>query len=211
MRNAGRKELCTIAFKNTRCYTMNDHEIRKSIQDSFIRIADEFFILYLNSSKVNGYCYSSRLFIMGHCLELFIKANIANIKPINKITSHNVAKYLEEIDSSLLLREEVIKAGQTLFSYNTCNFDIGLHDLYHEDLEIYLCLYKLTDLKYYMDKDGKVLFPCIPNTRQLNSKYLALVGNLRNRIKSDFIVEKNERFKGVIEYLGYNDVLKYFK
>ena len=118
---------------------MNENQ---TIKETFFGLADEFFSVYMISSKINGYCYTSRLFIMGHALELYIKCILVDEYKLEYLLTHKIFKYVNEIDSNFSLSSNVINAGKSLFSEETNNFRLELFDKHREDLELYLIYYQ---------------------------------------------------------------------
>ena len=54
---------------------------------------------------------------------------------------------------------------------------------YQEAMELYQAQYFLKDLKYYLTKNGKVIFPVRMSLEQINSRYLKIVKDLRASMK----------------------------
>lgn len=153
------------------------------VQQTFLSLGDEFFLQYLISAdtRFRGNQILSRLFSMGHSLELYLKAALTTTDGAPP-TGHNVPEMLRRVDPSLLLAAEELEAGEKLFSPEVSNVDLGLWMQHAEALELYQAEYFVTDLKYYLRKDQRVIFPARMSLAAVNTRYLGLVGNLRRRI-----------------------------
>lgn len=162
---------------------MNEERIQH-IQQTFLALGDEFLIQYFlcAHNEFRGNQILSRLFSMGHSLELYLKAVLVSANGLPP-HGHDIPELLKKYDPSLMLSEEEMAAGAALFGPHISNIDLGLWLKYEEALELYQAQYFLKDLKYYLTKDNQVLFPARKSLKPVNMRYLALVRNLRNSIK----------------------------
>jgi hypothetical protein len=154
------------------------------IQQTFLALGDEFLIQYFicahKAFRENQVL--SRLFSMGHSLELYAKAVLVSAEGIPP-TGHNVPALILQCDPALALTTEEVAAGETLFAADVKNFDLGLYFKREEAMELYQAEYFLKDLKYYLTKDGKVIFPARVSLRPVNFRYLELANKLRGMMK----------------------------
>jgi hypothetical protein len=155
------------------------------IQRKLLAMADEFLLQYLHCRFANKLVFTSRLFSMGHSLELYTKSALLNHREYSELTTHSTGDFLEELDSRLAVRDEVAQAGQKLFAGNIKNFDLGLYETYKEELEVYLAVEHLIDLKYMITKKGGLLFPVTISTVPFNQHFLATVKTVRGLTPSD--------------------------
>ncbi len=162
---------------------MNEERIQH-IQQTFLALGDEFLIQYFLCAhkEFRGNQILSRLFSMGHSLELYLKAALVSAEGIPP-HGHDMPELLRKHDPSLMLSEEELAAGAALFGPDVSNIDLGLWLKHEEALELYQAQYFLKDLKYYLTKNNKVLFPARKSLRPVNMRYLKLVRNLRQSIK----------------------------
>ena len=148
-------------------------------------MADEFLLQYLHCRFANKFLVTSRLFSMGHSLELYSKSALLNhydycdLKP-----THNIGEFLRELDPSLSTQADVIRAGKKLFSGDTKSFDLELYETHKEALEVYLACEHLRDLKYLVTKNGNLLFPVTVSTVPYNQHFLAIVKAVRGSVAS---------------------------
>lgn len=173
------------------------------VQQTLIGLGDEFLTQYFLSAdnRFRGNQILSRLFSMGHSLELYAKA--ALVSADGKFPHHHdVAALIVQFDPLLALSDDEIAAGKALYAPDVTNFDIGLQLKHAEALELYLAQYFLKDLKYYFAKNGKIIFPVKHSLRSVNWKYLDLVRRLRlsvNRRRP----EQDRELVALIEQLGF--------
>lgn len=119
---------------------------------------------------------------MGHSLELYAKAALVSPDGVPP-TGHDVPKLIAQFDPALGLTADEVAAGEALFSPNVKNVELGLWMQYQEAMELYQAQYFLKDLKYYLTKNGKVIFPVRMSLEQINSRYLKIVKDLRASMK----------------------------
>ena len=153
---------------------------KKHVQQTFLGLADEFLVQYFLCAHKDfrGNQILSRLFSMGHSLELYAKAALASNDGVPP-TGHDVPTLIAQFDPTLSLTADEIAAGEALFSSNVNNVDLGLWFNHDEAMELYQAQYFLKDLKYYFAKDGKIIYPAKKTLRPVNGRYLALVRTLR--------------------------------
>jgi len=154
------------------------------VQQTFLALGDEFLIQYFLSAHKDfrGNQILSRLFSMGHSLELYAKAALV-LHDGAPPTGHDVPALIAQFDRSLILTPDEIAAGEALFSSDVSNVDLGLWLKHEEAMELYQAQYFLKDLKYYLTKDGKIIFPARKSLRPINGRYLELVKKLRLSMK----------------------------
>lgn len=159
-------------------------ERMQHVQQTFLALGDEFLIQYFLCSH-KGFRENqilSRLFSMGHSLELYAKAALvspAGVPP----TGHDVPGLIAQYDPTLVLSPEEVAAGEALFGSGVSNVDLGLWLKHKEAMELYQAQYFLRDLKYYLTKDRKVIFPARMSLKPVNGRYLELAKNLRTSMK----------------------------
>jgi hypothetical protein len=107
-------------------------------QQTFLRMADEFFMQYLISAHTafRRKLLLSRLFCMGHSIELYVKSALLGIDPM-PAAGHNVPELLARLDGALCLAAEEVAAGKTFFDARQTDFDLGLYFQHEEALELY--------------------------------------------------------------------------
>ena len=96
---------------------------------------------------------------------------------------HDVPGLIAQFDPTLVLSPEEITAGETLFSSDMKNADLGLWMKHQEAMELYQSQYLLKDLKYYLTKDRKVIYPVRMSLKPVNGRYLELAKKLRASMK----------------------------
>jgi hypothetical protein len=139
---------------------------------------------------------------MGHALELYTKGALVQNRDIQKLSSHKLHLYVAEIDSSFSLSTDAIEAGKALFSKESRSFDMGLQMKYSEELELYQIYYHLADLKYYVSREGQVIYPVVASTVPFNNRYLTMVGNLRSRMAETTKAFQNKNLQELLPQLG---------
>ena len=159
-------------------------EDMQHVQQTFLALGDEFLIQYFLCAYVQfkENQILSRLFSMGHSLELYAKAALVSPDGVPP-TGHDVPKLIAQFDPALGLTADEVAAGEALFSPNVTNVELGLWMQYQEAMELYQAQYFLKDLKYYLTKNGKVIFPVRMSLEQINSRYLKIVKDLRASMK----------------------------
>ncbi len=172
---------------------MNEKRKREHTQQTLLRMADEFLLQYLLTKHLRKEIICSRLFIMGHCLELYCKSAHALKKPIEHLTKHNVQELLAELDPLLILTFEEQQAGDKLFSQNVNNFELGLYEKHKQALEIYVAINFLKDLKYYIERDGNIIFPVIVSTIPVNMRFIKIINSIREKLPRHSKADSNLR------------------
>jgi HEPN domain-containing protein len=159
-------------------------ERMQHVQQTFLTLGDEFLIQYFLCAHkgFRGNQILSRLFSMGHSLELYAKAALVSHDGVPP-TGHDVPTLIAQYDPALILTPDEVAAGEALFSSDVSNVDLGLWLKHEEAMELYQAQYFLKDLKYYLTKDGKIIFPARKSLRPINGRYLELVKKLRLSIK----------------------------
>lgn len=152
----------------------------RHIQETFLALGDEFLVQYFLSAHLQfrNSQILSRLFSMGHSLELYLKAALTSPNG-SAPTGHRIPDLLAQFDASLELTEEEAAAGRALFSPDTKNVDLGLWFEHQAAMELYQAQHFVTDLKYYLKKDHSVIFPARMSLLPVNHRYLKLVQRLR--------------------------------
>jgi hypothetical protein len=150
------------------------------VQETFLALGDEFLIQYFLCAdrRFRDNQMLSRLFSMGHSLELYLKGALvshAGVLP----TGHDISTLILKFDPSLALSQEELAAGRALFAPDVANFDIGLQMKHEEAMELYQAQYFLRDLKYYLDLGRRVIYPVRISLKAVNWRYLELVKRLR--------------------------------
>jgi hypothetical protein len=162
---------------------MMTEERMQHVQQTFLALGDEFLIQYFLCAHKDFRSNQilSRLFAMGHSLELYAKAALVSTEGVPP-TGHDVPALIAQFDPALALTRDEIDAGQALFG-RPKNVDLGLWMKFEEAMEFYQAEYFLKDLKYYLTKDGKVIFPARMSLKPVNGRYLELVKNLRTSMR----------------------------
>ncbi len=154
------------------------------VQQAFLALGDEFLIQYFlcAHNHFRGNQILSRLFSMGHSLELYAKAALVSPQGVPP-TGHDVPSLIAQYDPALGLTTDEVAAGEKLFGSDVRNVDLGLWLKYEEAMELYQAQYFLKDLKYYLSRDGKIIFPARKSLKPINGRYLEIVKNLRASMK----------------------------
>jgi hypothetical protein len=134
---------------------------------------------------------------MGHSLELYAKAALVSPEGIPPM-GHDVSGLIAQYDPALGLTAEEVAAGESLFGSDVGNVDLGLWLKHEEAMEVYQSQYFLKQLKYYLTKDGKVIFPARKSLKPINGRYLELVKNLRTSMK----YRDNEHDRVLVDLTG---------
>jgi hypothetical protein len=171
-----------VGFLALNKYMIADH--MKHVQQTFLVLGDEFLVQYFLCAHKDfrGNQILSRLFSMGHSLELYAKAALVSPDGVAP-TGQDVPALIGQFDPALMLTADEIAAGEALFSSDVNNVDIGLWLKHEEAMELYQAEYFLMDLKYYLAKDGKIIYPARKSLRPVHGRYLELVRKLRFSIK----------------------------
>lgn len=182
---------------------MISEEKIRLVQQTLLSLGDEFLSQYFLCAhkEFRGSQILSRLFAMGHSLELYLKAALVNKEGVPP-HGHDISSFIEKYDRRLGLSEEELEAGKTLFSPTLKNFDIGLYEKHRDALELYQAIYFVTDLKYYLTKDQKIIFPVRYSLKPLNMRYLEVVRQIRNSIEFKDI-EIDKQLVDLIAHLGF--------
>jgi len=140
---------------------------------------------------------------MGHSLELYAKA--ALVSPDGAPPhGHDVPALISQFDESLTLTTDEVSAGETLFRPDAANIDLGLWEKHGEAMELYQAMYFLKDLKYYIAKDGNIIFPVRKSLKPINIRYLEMVARLRLSLEHrDSRVD--EELLGLVAQLGFKE------
>jgi hypothetical protein len=156
---------------------------KKHVQQTFLVTADEFLIQYFLCAhkEFRANQILSRLFSMGHSLELYAKAALVSDDGVPPF-GHNIPTLIAQCDPSLTLTADEIASGEALFNSNVHNVDLGLWMAHDEAMELYQAEYFLTDLKYYLAKDGNIIYPARKSLRPVNGRYLEIVRKLRSSL-----------------------------
>lgn len=175
----------------------------KHVQQTFLSLGDEFLVQYFlcAHSGFRGNQILSRLFSMGHSLELYAKARLvsdAGVPP----HGHNIPELVKRCDPSLALTPEEIAAGEALFGANVTNVDLGLWFAHDDAMELYQAEHFVVDLKYYITKQNCVLFPARKSLQPVNSRYLQVVRSLRLSLRYRDR-EHDQRLVALVEQLGF--------
>jgi hypothetical protein len=175
----------------------------KHVQQTFLVVADEFLIQYFLCAhkEFRSNQILSRLFSMGHSLELYAKAALVSADGVAP-TGHDVPTLLRQCDPTLTLTDDEITAGESLFRSDVNNVDLGVWDKHNEAMELYQAQYFLMDLKYYMGKDGSIIYPARKSLRPVNGRYLELVKKLRSSLKYRDL-EHDRMLAGLVGQLGF--------
>ncbi len=100
---------------------------KKHVQQTLLSLGDEFLVQYCLCAHRGFHANQilSRLFSMGHSLELYAKA--ALVSPDGAPPhGHDVPALISQFDASLALTEDEISSGETLFRPDAANIDLGL-------------------------------------------------------------------------------------
>jgi HEPN domain-containing protein len=174
-------------------------ESMQHVQQTFLALGDEFLIQYFLCAHKDfrGNQILSRLFSMGHSLELYAKAALVSPEGIPP-TGHDVPSLIAQYDPALGLTTDEVAAGEALFASDVRNVDLGLWLKHEEAMELYQAQYFLKDLKYYLTKEGKIIFPARKSLRPINGKYPELVKSLRVSMK----YRDNEHDRVLVDLVG---------
>ncbi len=156
----------------------------KHVQQTFLALGDEFLIQYFICAhkEFRGNQILSRLFSIGHSLEVYAKAALVSIDGVPP-TGHDVPAVIAQFDPTLTLTADEIAAGEALFESDVNNVDLGLWLNHDEAMELYQAQYFLMNLKYYLANDGRIIYPARKSLRPVNGRYLELVRKLRLSLK----------------------------
>lgn len=147
--------------------------------DSLYQMADEFLLIYLQASHWT--LFTSRLFVMGHTLELYAKAVLASSGQ-GGYFGHEVPDLLARIDPALCLAPAEVARAEQLYAPDVINFDLGLALGHEEMLELYQAQYFLMDLKYYLDRQQQPIYPARSSLTPINARFVELARDLRSRV-----------------------------
>lgn len=155
----------------------------KHTQQTLLALGDEFLVQYFLCAHREFLQNQilSRLFSMGHSLELYVKAALVDASGVAP-QGHDVPSLLVKHDPTLALTAEEVAAGESLFDSDVANVDLKVWVKHAEALELYQAEYFLRDLKYYFNKDGRIIYPARRSLAQVNSRYLRIVRKLRQDI-----------------------------
>lgn len=154
------------------------------VQQIFLALGDEFLIQYFLCAhkQFRGNQILSRLFSMGHSLELYAKGALVSSEGVPP-TGHDVPALISQYDPALGLTADELAAGEALFGSGVTNIDLGLWSKYEEAMELYQAQHFLVDLKYYLTKSGEVIYSARKSLKPINARYLEIVKNLRVPMK----------------------------
>lgn len=101
----------------------------------------------------------------------------------------------------MLLNKEEDNVGKRLFSSETKDFDLGLYFKYREALELYIAMHFIKNLKYFLNKNGTLIFPIQISLSIVNQRFITIVKNIRNKIecKSDY---HNNKLRSNLQQTG---------
>jgi hypothetical protein len=172
-------------------------------QQTLLSLGDEFLIQYFlcAHAEFRRNQILSRLFSMGHSLELYAKAALVSAAGTPP-HGHDIPNLIKAHDPSLLLSQDEITAGEALFRPDVTKVDLGLWLKHEEALELYLAEYYVKDLKYYITRKGETLCPAIKSLRPVNMRYLQLVRSLRQSIKYKE-PSQDQMLVELIDHLGF--------
>lgn len=177
---------------------MTDQRIQH-VQQTFLALGDEFLIQYFlcahKAFRKNQIL--TRLFSMGHSLELYAKAALVSSEGVPP-NGHDVPNLISKFDLALSLTPEEIAAGKALFDTDVNNVDLGLWFKHEEAMELYQAQFFLKDLKYYLQKDGKIIFPARKSIKPINGRYLEIAKTLRSSVK----YRQSEHDQTLVELVG---------
>ncbi|MEY9861545.1 HEPN domain-containing protein [Catenulispora sp. GAS73] len=174
------------------------------VQQTFLQIGDEFLLQYLlcAHNQLKGKLVTSRLFSMGHSLEVYLKAALINDDGKTP-KGHDVPALIEQFDASLSLNAEEQAVGDALFSPALSNFDLTLFEQHREALELYQAERFLRDLKYSLNLDNEALHPVHVSLQPINLRYLSMVHQLRSSIEAK--TERHDReLREAISAIGFD-------
>jgi HEPN domain-containing protein len=173
------------------------------VQETFLALGDEFLVQYFLCAdrRFRQNQMLSRLFSMGHSLELYLKAALAAQKGVPPV-GHDIPALILQFDPSMALSTEEVATGQALFASDVRNFDIGLQMRHEEALELYQAQYFVRDLKYYLTRDQRVIFPVRHSLKPVNWRYLDLAKRLRASIKLRH-PEQDRKLVELVDQLGF--------
>jgi hypothetical protein len=154
------------------------------VQQTFLALGDEFLIQYFICAHKDfrGNQILSRLFSMGHSLEVYAKAALVSSAGVPP-TGHDVPSLIAQYDPTLALSPEEVAVGEALFGSKATDIDLGLWSMHQEAMELYQAEYFLKDLKYYLTTDREIIFPARMSLKPVNGRYLDLAKNLRTSMK----------------------------
>jgi hypothetical protein len=176
---------------------------RRHVQQTFLALGDEFLIQYFLCAHrgFRGDQGLSRLFSMGHSLELYAKAALVSADIVPP-TNHDVPDLIAQCDPTLALSSEEVAAGEALFRSDVRNVDLGLWTKHQEAMELYQA--QLKDLKYYLTKDWKTIYPARSSLKPVNYRYLDTVRALRTFVQ--YRARENDRvLVDLVGQLGFEE------
>jgi len=178
-------------------------ERAKHVQQTLLSLGDEFLVQYFlcAHSGFRGNQILARLFSMGHSLELYAKSALVSTDGVAP-HGHNVPELIKRCEASLALTPEEIAAGEALFGPNVTNIDLGLWLQHDEAMELYQAEHFVVDLKYYLTKEHRVLFPARKSLLPVNRRYLAVVRTLRLSLRHRDH-EHDRALVALVEQLGF--------
>lgn len=177
---------------------------KRHSQQTLLTLGDEFLIQYFITAQLEfrGNQILSRLFSMGHSLELYVKAALLNHNKL--MAGHDVPALIAEYDNILSLSQEEVSVGEQLYTTALKNFDLGLFQKHQEALELYQAQYFLKDLKYYITKDQTFIFPVRVSLLPINKRYLNIVKILRQSIEEKS-PDQNTDLVALVGKLGFEN------
>ena len=147
--------------------------------DIFVSLGDEFLMQYLIGACANR-LMTSRTFLMGHTIELYTKACL--VRPDGTFTQgHEIERLLSAAGHTNLFTNEEEVAYSQLCSETITNFDMGLHDKHRQSLELMQAVRLAKDLKYYLNRSNKPVFPVRSSLLPINDRFITLAHNLRKQ------------------------------
>jgi hypothetical protein len=174
-------------------------ESMQHVQQTLLVLGDEFLIQYFLCAHKDfrGNQILSRLFSMGHSLELYAKAALVSPEGVPP-TGHDVPSLIGLYDPALGLSKEEVAAGEALFGRDVTNIDLGLWSKHEEAMELYQAQHFLVNLKYYLTKSGEVIYPARKSLKPINGRYLEIVRNLRASMK----FRNKEHDRALVDLVG---------
>ena len=109
------------------------------VQQTFLQLGDEFLIQYFICAHkaFRSNQILSRLFSMGHSLELYAKAALVSSAGFYPV-GHDVASLIAQYDATLALSPEEVAAGEALFGSELTTIDLGFLSMHQLAMELYV-------------------------------------------------------------------------
>jgi hypothetical protein len=166
------------------------------IKKSFLILADEFLVSYLNTGHNNGTMVFSRLFLMGKCLDLYAKGLLLKAEQsIDFNDREDLSDILISIDPSLRINPVNKDLAENMFTKKIVDFDPGLYALHKSEFEFFLASKLLLHLNEEFTQDLTDIFPGKISTLIVNNFFTDTVIKLRNKYPSDILNLQNQVLK----------------